>query len=161
MKVDHEMSLLGMIGVNGCVRNKPRLRKPPYGLVAFARCAARSLYCAMRCAVVARDAMRGLVAFARCSCKRRQRHAFDGGILRVVFFGISSTLIDDHTLPGQTEGLKVGCGGMGGQVGGWDGMGLGMGGGMGLRVGFININDMYNNDVGQGVVYAYEAYEAK
>ena len=52
-------------------------------------------------------------------------------------------------------------GGMGGRVGGWDGMGLGMGGGMGLRVGFININDMYNNDVGQGVVYAYEAYEAK
>ena len=46
-------------------------------------------------------------------------------------------------------------------MGGWDGMGLGMGGGMGLRVGFININDMYNNDVGQGVVYAYEAYEAK
>jgi hypothetical protein len=37
-----------------------------------------------------------------------------------------------------------------------------MGGGIGLRVGFININDMYNNDVGQeGVVYAYEAYEAK
>ena len=33
--------------------------------------------------------------------------------------------------------------------------------GMGLRVGFININDMYNNDVGKGVVYAYEAYEAK
>ena len=33
-------------------------------------------------------------------------------------------------------------------------------GGMGLRVGFININDMYNNDVGKGVVYAYEAYEA-
>ena len=31
----------------------------------------------------------------------------------------------------------------------------------GVRVGFININDMYNNDVGQGVVYAYEAYEAK
>ena len=27
------------------------------------------------------------------------------------FFGISSTLIDAHTLPGQTEGLKVGCGG--------------------------------------------------
>jgi hypothetical protein len=57
------------------------------GLVVFARCAARSLYCAMRCAVVARDAMRGLVAFARCSCKRRQRHAFDGGILRVDFLG--------------------------------------------------------------------------
>ena len=32
---------------------------------------------------------------------------------------------------------------------------------MGFRVGFININDMYNNDVGKGVVYAYEAYEAK
>ena len=48
-----------------------------------------------------------------------------------------------------------------GRAGGWDGMGLGMGGGMGLRVGFININDMYNNDVGKGVVYAYEAYEAK
>ena len=24
----------------------------------------------------------------------------------MVFFGISSTLIDAHTLPGQTEGLK-------------------------------------------------------
>jgi hypothetical protein len=36
-----------------------------------------------------------------------------------------------------------------------------MGGWVGLRVGFININDMYNNDVGKGVVYAYEAYEAK
>jgi len=35
------------------------------------------------------------------------------------------------------------------------GMGGGMGGWMGLRVGFIDINDMYNNDVGQGVVYAY------
>jgi hypothetical protein len=32
---------------------------------------------------------------------------------------------------------------------------------MGLSVGFININDMYNNDVGKGVVYAYEAYEVK
>ena len=44
---------------------------------------------------------------------------FEGG-----FFGISSTLIDAHTLPGQTEGLKVGCGGMGGWVGlrnGWMG----------------------------------------
>ena len=49
-----------------------------------------------------------------------------------------------------------------GRRNGWvDGMGLGMGEGMGLRVGFININDMYNNDVGQGVVCAYEAYEAK
>ena len=35
----------------------------------------------------------------------------------MVFFGISSTLIDAHTLPGQTEGFKVGCGGMGGWVG--------------------------------------------
>ena len=40
-------------------------------------------------------------------------------------------------------------------------MGLGMGGGMGLRVGFINILVMYNKTVGKGVVYAYEAYEAK
>ena len=51
---------------------------------------------------------------------------------------------------------------VGGGMGGW--VGGGMGGranGMGLRVGFININDMYNNDVGKGVVYAYEAYEAK
>ena len=31
----------------------------------------------------------------------------------------------------------------------------------GVRVGFIYINDMYNNDVGKGVVYAYEAYEVK
>ena len=42
---------------------------------------------------------------------------------------------------------------------GWDGFRDGRG--MGLRVGFININDMYNNDVGKGVVYTYEAYEAK
>ena len=27
------------------------------------------------------------------------------------------TLINTHTLPGQTEGFKVGCGGMGGWVG--------------------------------------------
>ena len=39
--------------------------------------------------------------------------------MRGVFFGISSTLIDAHTLPGQTEGLKVGCGGMGGRRDGW------------------------------------------
>ena len=32
---------------------------------------------------------------------------------------------------------------------------------IGLRVGFININDMYNNDVGKGVVWADEAYEVK
>ena len=66
--------------------------------------------------------------------------AFDGGILRVLRNGFRD-----------------------GRRNGWAGgrMGLGMGGGLGLRVGFININDMYNNDVGQGVVYAYEAYEAK
>ena len=29
---------------------------------------------------------------------------------------------------------------------------------MGLRVGFININDMYNNDVGKGGVRVYETY---
>ena len=48
-------------------------------------------------------------------------------------------------------------------MGGWVGGGMRgwVGGGMGLRVGFININEMYNNDVGKGVVYAYEAYEAK
>ena len=40
-------------------------------------------------------------------------------------------------------------------------MGGGLGGWVGLRVGFININDIYNNDVGQGVVYAYETFEAK
>ena len=40
-------------------------------------------------------------------------------------------------------------GGMGGRcvMYGW------MAGWVGLRVGFININDMYNNDVGKGVVY--------
>jgi len=39
-------------------------------------------------------------------------------------------------------------------VGGWGfefaRVGGGMGGWMGLRVGCININDMYNNDVGKG-----------
>ena len=29
------------------------------------------------------------------------------------------------------------------------------------RVGCININDMYNNDVSKGGVYVYEAYEVK
>jgi hypothetical protein len=49
---------------------------------------------------------------------------------------------------------------MGGQRDGWmDGRGVG--GWMGLRVGFININDMYNNDVGTGKVRGYEAYEEK
>jgi hypothetical protein len=58
---------------------------------------------------------------------------------------------------GKTKGfikpLALG-GGMGGWVGWVDGV-------MGLRVGFININDMYNYAGGKGVVYAYEAYEAK
>ena len=58
----------------------------------------------------------------------------------------------DGWMGGWVDGMGLGMGG---------GMGLGMGGGTGLRVGFININDMYNNDVGKGVVYAYEAYEAK
>ena len=31
----------------------------------------------------------------------------------------------------------------------------------GVRVGFIYIKDMYNNDVGKGGVYDYEVYEAK
>jgi hypothetical protein len=63
---------------------------------------------------------------------------------------------------GWVDGLCVRHGwvcGMGGWCDGWpvrwvDGV-------MGLSVGFININDMYNNDVGKGVVYAYEAYEVK
>ena len=33
--------------------------------------------------------------------------------------------------------------------------------GRGQRHGFINIHDMYNNDVGKGGVYAYEAFEVK
>jgi hypothetical protein len=41
------------------------------------------------------------------------------------------------------------------EEGGW------VGGGMGLRVGIINVNDMYNNDVGKGGVRVYEAYEVK
>ena len=31
----------------------------------------------------------------------------------------------------------------------------------GVRVGFININDMYNNDAGKGGVRVDEAYEVK
>ena len=51
-------------------------------------------------------------------CSNLRYHAFDGGIFfEGGIFGISSTLIDAHTLPGQTEGLKVGCGGMGGGKG--------------------------------------------
>jgi hypothetical protein len=36
-----------------------------------------------------------------------------------------------------------------------------MGGWVGLRVCFININDMYNNDVGKGGAQGCEAYEVK
>jgi hypothetical protein len=44
----------------------------------------------------------------------RRRHAFDGGIFRVGFFGIGHTSIRSTIVTGQTEGLKVGYGGMGG-----------------------------------------------
>jgi hypothetical protein len=47
-------------------------------------------------------------------------------------------------------------------MGGWrDGWMGGMVGWVGLRVGFIDINDMYNNDVSKGGVRVYEAYEVK
>ena len=115
------------------------------GCIRAVRCDARdaqadALRRSMRCELFAMQcAARGLVAFARC----RRHHAFDGGILRVLRNGFRD---------GRRNGRRNG----------WvDGMGLGMGEGMGLRVGFININDMYNNDVGKGVVYAYEAYEVK
>jgi len=36
-----------------------------------------------------------------------------------------------------------------------------MGGPGGIANDMWIANDMYNNDVGKGVVYAYEAYEAK
>jgi hypothetical protein len=42
---------------------------------------------------------------------------------------------------------------------GW--VGGGIGGVMGLRVGFININDMYNNDVSMGEAQGCEAHEVK
>ena len=46
--------------------------------------------------------------------------------------------------------------------GGWAGSRNGwMGGWVGLRVGFININDMYNNDGGQGGARVCEAHEVK
>jgi hypothetical protein len=49
-------------------------------------------------------------------------------------------------------------------MGGWVGggmVGFLMGGWVGLRVGFININNMYNNDVGKRGAQGYEAYEVK
>jgi hypothetical protein len=98
------------------------------------RCELVAMQCAaLRCTVRGLFAMqyaaRGLVAFARC----RLRHAFDGGIFRVGFFGIGSTLIHAHTLPGQTEGLKVGCGGMGGRRDGWEVCEVWVGGRMDIR----------------------------
>jgi hypothetical protein len=76
---------------------------------------------------------------------------------------------------GQTEALKGGCRGMGrwvgfrnGWMGGWVGLqklitDLDMRNGYtgGVRVGFIDINDMYNNDVGKRGVRVYDAYEVK
>jgi hypothetical protein len=56
---------------------------------------------------------------AGCSCKRRQLHAFDGGILRVGFFGISSTLIDTHTFPGKLLLAEGWMGGFKEWVDGW------------------------------------------
>ena len=56
-------------------------------------------------------------------------------------------------------------------MGGWVGGGMGgrrvrylcmwVEGWVGLRVGFISINDMYNNDVGKGGAQGCEAYEVK
>jgi hypothetical protein len=50
--------------------------------------------------------------------------------------------------------------------GGWVACGMGgfaewVDGVMGLRVGFININDMYNNDVGKGGARGCEVHEVK
>ena len=39
----------------------------------------------------------------------------------MVFFGIGSASIRSTVITGQTEGLRVGCGGMGGWVDGWMG----------------------------------------
>jgi hypothetical protein len=47
---------------------------------------------------------------------------------------------------------------MGGQRNGWM---AGCEVWAGLRVGFININEMYNNDVGKGGAQGCEAYEVK
>ena len=61
-------------------------------------------------------------------------------------------------------GVRFAYGGMGG----WVGLqklitDLGMRNGYkgGVRVGFIKINDMYNNHDGKGGVRVYEAYEVK
>ena len=78
-----------------------------------------------------------------------RRRDFEGG-----FFGISSTLIDAHTLPGQTEGLKFGCGGMGGRR---DGR---MGGWVGLRNGwFAKVDNVFLRLVGFAKVDNRFGYE--
>jgi hypothetical protein len=79
-------------------------------------------------------------------------------------FVVEQASVLKHTIP-SCAWISVG-GGMGGRRDGWvvcvmGGFAEWVDGVMGLRVGFININDMYNNDVGKGVVYAYEAYEVK
>ncbi len=59
---------------------------------------------------------------AGCSCMRRYKHhAFDGGIFRVGFFGLNAHTFNSHRRKAracslsvqQTEGLRVGCAGMG------------------------------------------------
>ena len=40
-------------------------------------------------------------------------------------------------------------------------VGWGVGGGVGLRVGFVNIKDMYNNDGGKGGARGCEANEVR
>jgi hypothetical protein len=73
---------------------------------SWLRC--NALRCAARCADCLRcNTLRGLVAFARC----RRCHAFDGGIFRVGFFWDRLNTHQCSYVPGQTEGLKVGCGG--------------------------------------------------
>ena len=66
------------------------------------------------------------------------------------------TLINTHTLPGQTEGFKVGCGGMGGQVGG--GMGGQRDGWIGRRKEWV---DRWEEREGKGGVWVQLSYEAK
>ncbi len=69
------------------------------------------------------------------------RHAFDHGE------GKGFCRVKDSIEP---EALRAG-GWVGGSMGGW----------VGLRVGFIKINDMYNDDGGQGGARVCEAHEVK
>jgi len=72
------------------------------------RGALRCRCAALRCAGcdTRTDALR-----AGCKYKRRRSYAFDLGFFSVFFLGwfFLGTLINAHTLPGQTEGLKAGC----------------------------------------------------